>query len=254
MNNLDNKIKKALESNTNITKEDKQDIWNNIEKELFIEKKRGELKKMKSTKKRYMPLVAAVAAVVIVFVGTQTETGHAIITQIKEMFVSQKEITQDIEGNKEKTDVNLQQPSSSEYVIYVDEERYKFVEGQGSDKIVMKNVPDGDFPEVSMEIKQVLDKAPEDIVKELERQIKAEYETFYEAKKINKPINGWTVRGLDGNEWNSPIINVYVVSNGNQGSFIITQRYFLEAEEGHGVRFDEMVKEFHIVDESLENN
>lgn len=68
-----------------------------------------------------------------------------------------------IRGDKEKTDVHLQQPAESNYIIYVDEERYEFVQGE-------------------------------------------------------------------------------------EGSFIITQRYFLEASEGHGVRFDEMLKQFKILD------
>lgn len=254
MKNLDDEIKKALEKNIRVTEKDKQEIWNNIDNEISKDVKRGDLKKMKSSKKRYMPLIATAAAVMIIFAGTQTKVGHAIISQIKEMFVPEKQITQEIEGNKEKTDVNLQHPSNSEYVIYIDEERYKFIEGEESDKIVMKDIPDGDFPEVSMEIKQVADKAPEEVVNELATQIKEEYETFYEPKMTNEPIDSWTVRGVDGHEWNSPIINVYVVSNEDGGSFIITQRYFLEAAEGHGARFYQMLKEFHIVDNSLENN
>ena len=253
MNDLDNKIKKALEDKIKITKEDKQEIWNNIDRELFLEKKKGEVKNMKSKKKRHISFVAAAAAVVILFVGTQTEAGHALIHQIKEMFASQKQITQEIEGNQEKTNVQLQTPSKSNYIIYVDQERYQFIEGEKSDKIVMKTPVEGDFPEVSMEIQQIVDKTPEVIVEELAAQIKAEYEIFYEPKKIEEPIEGWVIRGLGGHKWDSPIINVYVVSNGNQGSFIITQNYFLEAEEGHVVRFDEMVKEFRIINEPVES-
>ncbi len=247
MNNLDDKIKKALETDMKITKEDKQDVWNNIEKELFIEKTKGDLKIMKPKKNRYRVFVAAAAAVVMLFVGAQTEMGHAVIDQIKELFAPQKQITQDIEGNQEKTNVNLQQSSKSDYVIYIDEERYAFIEGTERDTIVMKDPVNGNFPDVSMEIEQIVDKIPEDVIKILDAQIREDFETVYEPQQIYEPVNGWVIRGLSGNKWDSPIIKTYVVSNGQQGSFMITQRYFLEAAEGHGVRFDEMVKEFHIV-------
>ncbi|AOT68921.1 hypothetical protein [Geosporobacter ferrireducens] len=251
MNNLDDQIKKALENGTKITQADRQDVWNHIEKELFTEKTKGELKVMKPKKKnRHTAFIAAAAAAVLLFIGAQTEMGHAVIDQIKELFAPQKQITQEIEGNKEKTNVNLQQPSKSQYVIYIDEERYAFIEGKDKDRIVMKTPVEGNFPEVSMEIEQVADRAPEDIIKDLDAQIRDKFEKVYAPQQVNEPINGWVVRGIDGQNWDSAIIKVYVVSNGSQGSFIITQHYFLEAAEGHGVRFDEMVKEFHIVNVS----
>jgi len=250
MNDLDNKIKMALEDGIKITKEDKEAIWNNIEKELFSKKKR-KVKNKRRKKKGYLPFVAA-AAVIILLLGTQTEAGHALIHQIKEIFASQKEIVQEIEGNQEKANVQLQSPHKSNYVIYVDQERYQFIEGEKSDKIVMKTPVEGDFPEVSMEIQQIVNKSPDVIVDELAAQIKTKYEIFYEPKKIKEPVEGWVVRGVGGHKWDSPIINAYVISNEKQGSFIITQRYFLEAEEGHGARFDEMVKEFRIVNEPVE--
>ncbi|WZL73047.1 hypothetical protein QBE52_18690 [Clostridiaceae bacterium 35-E11] len=248
MNNLDDRIKNALEDGIKITTEDKQEIWNNIEGELFEKKKKGDLQ----VKSRYTRFIAAAAAVVVLIIGTQTEIGHGIIDQIKELFMPQKQITQDIEGDKEKTNINLQYPREADYVIYVDEERYRFVEGQESDKIVMKN-PNKNLPEVSMKIKQVVDQKPEDLIKDLEESIKKEYATVQELQKVNDPITAWKISGLDGQKWDSPIIKVYVVSNGNEGSFIITQQYFLEAEEGHGVRFDEMIKEFHLIEESPKN-
>ena len=251
MKNFDDRIKKSLEDNINISHEEKQEIWNNIERELFAKQSKGELKMKRSKKRSYQGLVVA-AAVLIVAIGVQTEMGHAIIDQIKEFFAPQKNIVQEIEGNKEKTDINLQTPSSTDYVIYVDEERYVFVDGEESDMITMKNPPVGNYPEVSMKIKQVINKTPEDVIKDLETSISEEYNTFHKPEEIREPIVGWTLMGLKGQNWDSEVIKIYVLSNGKQGSFIITQKYFLEAAEGHGVRFDEMVKEFHLIDETIE--
>ncbi len=247
MDNLDYKIKKALESNIDIAEEDKIEVWNNIENRLFNNKEEGEIKKMKSKKKGLVNFIAAAAAITIVFVVSKTQVGHAIVSQIKEFFAPEKEIVQEIEGDKEKTDVHLQQPAESNYIIYVDEERYEFIQGEESDKIIMKHQPD-DIPEVSMEIKQLIDKSPEDIIKDIESQINKEYEIIRGPEKVTEPIDGWIIEGNKGEEWNSPVIRVYGISNGEEGSFIITQRYFLEASEGHGVRFDEMLKQFKILD------
>lgn len=247
MNNLDNKIKKALENNINITTKDEQDVWNNIQSELYSKKKGKENDIMKSNRKSLIQFIAAAAAIVILFIGSNTEVGHAIVSQIKEIFAPEKEITQKIEGNQEKTDVHLHQPTESNYIIYVDEERYEFIEGKETDKIIMKG-QSTDIPEVSMEIKQLPNQSPEDVIKDLELSIKKEYETVHGPESVTDPLVGWTIRGLKGQKWNSPVIKVYVISNESQGSFVITQRYFLEASEGHGVRFDDMVKEFKIVE------
>ncbi|NLW21906.1 MAG: hypothetical protein GXY88_01405 [Tissierellia bacterium] len=247
MNNLDDKIKKALENRTQITGEDVRDVWNKIDMELnFNRKKEG--KKMKSKNRGLIPFIGAAAAVAILFVSLQTNVGHAIVSQIKELFAPQKEIVQEIEGNKEKTDVHLHQPKESNYIIYVDEERYEFIEGEDRDKIVMKDKPDN-IPEVSMEIKQVKDKYPEEVIKDIEAQLKEEYEIVHGPERVTEPLEGFTIRALTGQQWDSKVIKFYVISNENQGSFIITQRYFLEAAEGHGVRFDEMLKEFKIIEE-----
>lgn len=238
MNNLEDRIKKAFEDNIEITESDKEEVWSNINKRIYSKKK-----------KNYKPLIGIAAAILIIFIGLQTEIGYAIINQIKEFFVPQKEIIQELEGNKEKTEVHLKQPEKSNYIIYIDEERYKFIEGKDSDEIVMKEEFNDDLPKVSMEIKQLIDKAPEDLIEELETEMKEEWEFFHETEEITNPIKGWTLRGLKGQEWNSEVIKIYIVSNKKEGSFLITQRYFLEAEEGHGVRFDEMLKEFQIIEE-----
>lgn len=238
MNNLDDSIKKAFKNNIEINNKDKEEVWNNINKRLYYRKK-----------KNYKPLIGIVATIFIILMGLQTEIGYGIINQIKETFTPKKEITEEIEGNKEKTEVQLKQSKKSNYIIYIDEERYKFIEGKDSDKIVMKEEFNDDLPEISMEIKQLISKSPEDLINKLEAEIKAEYEIFYEVEKITTPIKGWRLKGLKGQEWNSEVIKIYIISNGNNGSFLIIQRYFLEAEEGHGVRFDEMLKTFQIIKE-----
>ena len=65
---------------------------------------------------------------------------------------------------------------------------------------------------------------------------------------VTEPLEGYNLHGISGSEWDSPVTNVYVVDNQNDGSFVITEKYFLEAAEGHGARFYAMLQEFEIME------
>lgn len=246
---LDNKIKKALTEGTGINSREKEDVWRNIEKRLNTNFNPGERYIMKR-KSGFIRLAASVAAVIILVLGLQTQPGHALVNRIREMFAPEKNITQDIEGNKEEQDVQLNEGKDADYVIYVDEERYMYVEDLEADRIVPDPPLEERYPEVSMEIKQVRDKKPEALIEDMETLLKEEFSDVTAPERVEIPVSGWMVRGLEGSQWDSRLVKVYVISNQKQGSFVITQRYFLEAEEGHGARFDHMLKEFYIVQES----
>ncbi|MFA6670472.1 MAG: hypothetical protein WCS98_07535, partial [Bacillota bacterium] len=130
-----------------------------------------------------------------------------------------------------------------------DQDRYRFKKGQDAERIVPTPPLSERYPEVSMEISQVNDKSPQALIEEMEVQLREEFSDVTIPERVEQPVSGWTVRGLEGSRWDSPLERIYVISNQKQGSFVITQRYFLEAEEGHGARFDHMLKEFYIVAE-----
>ncbi len=131
----------------------------------------------------------------------------------------------------------------------MEEQRYQFIQGKESDKITFKGTLPKGVTEVYMEIKQDKNKKPEQLIKELESNLKQKYQEVNGVGEVKEPINALRIIRKMGNKWNSSIEKIYVISNQQQGSFVITQHYFLEAEEGHGARFDEMLKEFHIVDQ-----
>lgn len=246
MDKLDNRVKKEILEHTEDTPSTlKDDIWNHIDQELFQTKSRKE-KKMKK-KSKVIPIVIAAAAGVMILFSTQTETGSAFIKQIKDIFVPEKEIIQSIEGNDEETNVNLHEGKDSEYIIYIDEERYKLVSGEDSDIITTKEPLEERYPEVSMEIKQFKDVTPEDMVSTLETELASEYTKVTATETVTEPVNGYKLHGISGSEWDSPVTNVYVVDNLNGGSYVITEKYFLEAAEGHGARFYAMLQEFEII-------
>jgi hypothetical protein len=243
---FDNMVKEALKRGTAIDPQVKEEIWINIENRLGKVDK-GERFEMKKRRNRIISLAASIAAVAVLVLGLQTQPGLALVNRIRDMFVPEKNITQDIEGQTEEQDVQLNEGKDAEYVIYVDQERYVFERGQRSDMIVPNPPLEERYPEVSMEIKQVNDKSPEELIAETEAELKQEFDDVTVPKQVDSPVSGWMVRGLEGSKWDSRLVKVYVISNQKQGSFVITQRYFLEAEEGHGARFDHMLKEFHII-------
>jgi len=251
---IDKKIEKELNENITITPEDKQEIWSNIEKELFgkdIQLEQTTTRKVKKMKrkKRWIPLVVTVAAAAVIWVGLQTDTGYAVIDKIKTMFAPEKDIIQQLEGNDEETKVNLEEGTKSNYVIYIDESRYKMEKGEEMDMIVPKEPLEERYPEVSMSIQEVLDQKPEELIKAYAEQLIEAGLDVSEAEKVDYPVDSWMVRGLSGSEWNSTITRYYVSDNGKEGSFVFTQKFFLEAEEGHGARMNAMLQEFHIVEE-----
>ncbi|MFJ7825744.1 hypothetical protein [Psychrobacillus sp. NPDC096623] len=247
MDQLDDRLKKEILDHTEETPSIlKNDIWNHIDQELFHTKSRR-AKKVKK-KSKVIPIVIAAAAGLMILFSTQTETGSAFIKQIKDLFVLEKEITQSIEGNEEETNVNLQEGKDSEYIIYIDEERYKLLNGVESDIITTKEPLEERYPEVSMEIKQFKNVTPEDMVSTLETELASEYTKVTATETVTEPVNGYKLHGISGSEWDSPVTNVYVVDNLNGGSFVITEKYFLEAAEGHGARFYAMLKEFEIIE------
>ncbi len=165
--NLDERLGQLFAEGAKFEPEVKKEIWNNIEHELFGDGKKGDITGMKR-KRNLVRLAASVAAVAVIVIGLNTKPGLALVNRIREMFEPEKNITQDIEGSKEEQNVQLNEGANAEYVIYVDQERYKMIKDANVDRIVPNPpLPEG-YPEVSMEIRQIADKGPEGLVREME--------------------------------------------------------------------------------------
>ncbi|WP_416143899.1 hypothetical protein [Planococcus koreensis] len=167
---------------------------------------------------------------------------------IEERFPAEKELVVQIEGTEEKIIGRLTIGKNESYIIYIDEERYKMVAGQEADPdmiIPKEALPEG-YPEVSMAILHTPDIAPADRAVELAEHLKSVFPDLKETEKVEEPVEGFLLHGIanGGQEWDDPVINAYVVSDGQQGSFTLSEKYFLEAAEGHGARFYSMAQEF----------
>lgn len=256
-NNLDLYLKETMIKNTNKMGKHKEEIWLNIENQLginmdkasskaSINKERRIATKKKKRKKWILSSFLA-ASVMMIGLFIRTETGQALVNDIKQYFVPEKKVVQEMEGMPEENKLVLQETKAG-YIIYIDEERYKLIKEDDVDRIVPKEPLEKRYPEVSMEISQVVNKVPEEVAKDIQRELKKDYQQVKEIETVTEPVNGIRFSAIDGNEWNSRVSQIYLVSNEKGGTFVIQEKYFLEAAEGHGARFYHMLTEFQIVE------
>lgn len=248
MSDFDKRVKDELHKRTAEESHGlKDEIWNELEKELFNEE-RGDVRKMKK-KGRIISVIGVIAAGLLIALSLQTDTGSAFIKSVKDMFAPEKEITQGIEGQDEETEVHLNEGKDSKYIIYIDETNYKMIKGEESDVITTIDPLPEKYPEVKMEITQVANEKPEDLVNRIEAELKVDFPELREIENVTEPVEGYLLHGINGSEWDSNVVHLYVISNGNEGSYVIREDYFLEAAEGHGARFHYMLESFEIVGE-----
>lgn len=245
MDNINEKnLEEALLKGTDDAVKLKAMVWSNIEKRLDSEEvKTVNIKKKKMGILKYAGIAAAFLAI---FLATNPQYVDAAVDKIKELFVPTKTIEQSLEGNDEKVQVDLE-VSPQKYVIYIDKSHYKLEKVDGKDIIKPIKQAEG-YPEVSMTIEQV-DKAPADALADIEKELKSTFKEVKESEQVTEPVKGLSILAVNGSKWNDTVVNYYVVDNTKGGSFIIKEQYFLEASEGHGARFYNMLKEFKIVNE-----
>ena len=265
---MERKLKERLQEESRYPGELKDELWARIENRLDGEEAGPRARQRRKSKRgravnriRIAAGVAAAAIAAAVFLSLPT--GTALMKDVKTWFAPEKKVEISIEGQTEETNQKLHQggqaptdedgngeakKESSEYVIYYDQDRYKLVRGQYEDVITTKEPLPDRYPEVSLVIAQYPEAAPSDLIAELERQIKGEYAEVRPVEQVTAPVAGYRIHALNGHEWNSEVTTVYVVSNGKQGSFVLTEKFFLEAAEGHGARFEQMLKEFQVLD------
>jgi hypothetical protein len=250
-NSTDKKIKDAILEGTDEASGLKNMVWSNIQKELNLHE--GKVKVLKRSDRRKKGGLSgfikygSIAAAVAVVIGANTQYGQAAVGKIKELFVPNKVVKQEIEGMPSENNMALKE-SSMKYIIYIDEEIYIMQNLEGKDKIFPKNKA-ANVPEVFMEIQQVKDKKPEVVAAEVEKELKGKFKTVKSEGIVKDPLSGILLRANNGTKWNDTVVQYYLVDNTKGGTFVIKEQYFMEASEGHGARFYHMLKEFRVVNE-----
>lgn len=206
--------------------------------------------------------IAAAIAVVMLLTFFQTAPGaHAlevakeVITNFLEEFFPPKDIPVYVEGE---TEVVTQEAAGQEpeiledgtviapgFGIYYDPELYTMIEDSGV-TFIRFNI-ENELPPCELEIRHIPGVAPVDAAESVRNEMTENWELVSEIRSL-EDMDGLYLHISAGTNWNSPCEDIYFLSNGRDGSFQITARYFVEATEGHGVRFGQMVRTFEIID------
>ena len=134
----------------------------------------------------------------------------------------------------------------SGFILYVNQESYRCREEDGIYLVEPVLAPPSELPPCRLEIVQRAYVSPQYAAEQAAAKLR---ETYAEVSDITKNrVLGWlTVSASDGTAWDDAQADVYVVSDCQGGAYVLTARYFMEATEGHGVRFRDMVGTFEAV-------
>lgn len=148
------------------------------------------------------------------------------------------------------------QDAAVDFLIYVNEEQFAVQEENGLYRIRSTHpLPDG-FPECGMEIAHFSGTSPSQAKSAAENALKENYpEISSEEPATILPGSLYLRAGerleQDAEEpefWKAKQAELWFVDDGQGGTFVLTARYFLEAEEGMGARFRDMASSFRVVD------
>src|SRR5699024_8782141 len=171
-------------------------------------------------------------------------------TNLADQYEKEKSMEIELEGTKEPVSMVLATNEALRYVIYVEKDEYKFKQGDNFDTITFSDV-DVSYPEVAMEIRKSQHPTLEEAIQEVEEEITEQGMQVEISEEANWPMDATRIYASDQedqNEWNSPVHKYYVTEQASD-IFIIKQKYFLEASEGVGARFDYMLTTFEVVPE-----
>ncbi len=141
-----------------------------------------------------------------------------------------------------------------EFFLWLNEEIYYACERNGVYTILPYDppqVPGEVLPECKMEI-EYMDKDLADAADAVRTRLEGLYESVSEIDREDgedqtgwPPLARYYFRADNGTAWNSAQREVWLIPCDEGGVFILSSSYFLEAEEGHGVRFVTMAYNFH---------
>ncbi|WP_309122133.1 hypothetical protein [Paenibacillus sp.] len=252
---FDERLKASLRKATEPASRMQEDVWSRIAERIAAEPSdREEAVKAQAAppvRRRRLRRAAVVSAAAVLTLGAflaAAPPGRALVAEVKSWFAPQKTVEEPLEGQPETTEVELQEGAAG-YVIYFDEARFRMDRVDGVDRIVPVEAPGPAYPEVYMEISHTAG-APADVAKALAASVERE-PTVLGPRKVEFPTGGWeiyAVGGTGGLAWNDPVVRYLAIDDGAGGAFVAKQKYFLEAEEGYGARFQLMMKEFYITE------
>ena len=132
--------------------------------------------------------------------------------------------------------------TKADFILYVDETAYRQTVKDGV-YTIEPLIDMGDLPRCSLEISYQADISVKDAAALAADTLKDSYTTVTEPVEASVTA-GLLVTGSNGTAWDDTQSEVYLVEDRQGGVFILVSRYFLEAAEGHGSRFADMISPF----------
>lgn len=235
------------------------DALGKVKEEYILEAAPGK----KKSRKPYIRWLAAVVAVVLLLTFFQTAPGAAALEVVKDVVTSwietlfpPKEAPVNVEGETEMIyqEAGGQEPEVQHdgtvtvpgFAIYYDKERYTMSEENGVTYIRFD--ADNDLPPCEVEIRHIPALASADAAASAKREMEEKWDSVSEVQNLEQ--GGVVFSFAAGTNWDSACGDMYFFSDGRDGCFQITARYFVEAAEGHGVRFGQMIRSFEVIDPS----
>ena len=220
-------------------------------------------KKLHAARKRrkYQIKILRFAAVLIIALMSgwffQIPAGAAVVERVQEQVTRMieilfppKEITITPEGLTEEVAHSAQgkepEADTPGFAIYVDTEQYTMTEEEGIFYIRPIEATDSLLPAIEMVIIELPDVLPETAAEEAREQMEGDWETITEILRSTEPPRLY-YEAYAGSSWDSAIEEHYFYKNGQQGTYHIILRYFMEATEGAGMRFRAMLNTFTVI-------
>ncbi len=139
------------------------------------------------------------------------------------------------------------QEEAVDFLIYVNEEQFSISEENRLYSIRNINPLPENFPELGLDILHLTGTAPAAAQADAENALKGRY-TEVSSEEMTAALPGSLyLRAGAGTDWDSEQAELWFVDDGQGGTFVLTARYYLEAEEGMGIRLRDMVSSFRVV-------
>lgn len=196
--------------------------------------------------RRYYKAAVAAIFVLAMILFWFSPAGTALAEHIME-WMKPKNVTEQIEGLSEEAVVTPEfqtdvQTGDVPYVVYVDEE-YFISEFVGNEQIIKGIYNEDAKMTITHQSDIGLAECLEKII--MEKEV-SEYQTTdsLEITRDNKGI--WYAEGM---EWDDMVYTIYVIDDGKSGCYIASYENTVEAEEGFGTRFRNILKTFRLIED-----
>lgn len=134
-----------------------------------------------------------------------------------------------------------------DFLIYVNEEQYTIQEENGLYSIRSREPLPENVPSCGLDILHLTGTSPNKARDSAAETLQAHCQGLRTEEEAAVLPGSLYLRAGNGTEWDAEQTELWFADDGQGGCFVLTARYFLEAEEGIGMRFRDMVSSFRVI-------